>query len=254
VLRREAELSELVDGRVDGEVVAGREQGRSHQKRDARAWNIYTCRVGSRFQICVGLVWAWGAAVGCTGVPAAFSCTSDAQCDVAGSRGRCEPTGACSFVDSACASGWRYDPSAAAALARQCVGDLPDLGATDGTPDGGGLVAGGPSRCDALGPVDGVIACTGFEGTANAVSLFQVKRIDDLRHRPVLPRHLLGAPAVMSGTTQSKFAQPQYKNLPTSPSMYAVRAFVFFRAPGRARRDSSASSSPAPRRSGRTTS
>ena len=47
-----------------------------------------------------------------------FSCTLDEQC---APGGRCEPVGSCSFPDSACAGGWRYDDYADGDRAGQCV-------------------------------------------------------------------------------------------------------------------------------------
>ncbi len=55
-----------------------------------------------------------------------FHCDSEHQC---GAGGTCEPTGLCSFPDSACPAGRRYG-SLAGDLAGQCVAEfiLPDAG------------------------------------------------------------------------------------------------------------------------------
>ena len=79
--------------------------------------------------------------VGCT--PATFPCQSDAQC----SRGRCEPSGFCSFRDPSCQSGWRYGSLAPGELAHECVEpttepspvpDGPDAEEEAGSTGGGG--------------------------------------------------------------------------------------------------------------------
>jgi hypothetical protein len=52
-----------------------------------------------------------------------FTCELDSDCG----GGSCEPTGFCSFIDSACASGSRYG-ELSGSLSNQCVDDslLPD--------------------------------------------------------------------------------------------------------------------------------
>lgn len=73
----------------------------------------------------------------CGGAPA-FQCSDDAACG----DGRCEPaSGYCSFVDEACASGWKYGAHAATGLAGQCVdpeGATSQAGTGDPTGDGPG--------------------------------------------------------------------------------------------------------------------
>lgn len=76
--------------------------------------------VGSRFAILVLLV------AGCR-VTGTFTCTSDQQCRNGDTTGSCQPNGACSFGDTSCPSGQRYDPSAGA-LAGTCVAPLGDAG------------------------------------------------------------------------------------------------------------------------------
>jgi hypothetical protein len=49
-----------------------------------------------------------------------FSCDTAAQC---GQGARCEANHACSFEDSRCSSGWRYDEYAAGGVAGVCVGE-----------------------------------------------------------------------------------------------------------------------------------
>ena len=56
-------------------------------------------------------------ASGCYG-PDIFACTDDAQC---GQNGRCESAGYCSFPDSTCPSGRRFDQLASPAFASTCV-------------------------------------------------------------------------------------------------------------------------------------
>jgi hypothetical protein len=47
-----------------------------------------------------------------------FACSADAQC---GAGGRCEAVGYCSFPDSACSAGRRFDELAPGELASECV-------------------------------------------------------------------------------------------------------------------------------------
>jgi hypothetical protein len=53
-----------------------------------------------------------------------FSCDTDTQCQ----GGTCETTHYCSFPDTTCNSGSRYDQYAGGGLSGQCVGDLADGG------------------------------------------------------------------------------------------------------------------------------
>lgn len=69
------------------------------------------------------------ALAGCSLPPSIFQCAADEQCvGTGGGAGVCEPTGYCSFADSACAADRRYGDLAPAGIAGQCVGDemLPD--------------------------------------------------------------------------------------------------------------------------------
>lgn len=75
---------------------------------------------------------ALAASAGCI-KPAAFECATDSQCEHAGVTGTCEPTGACSFPDSACSSGKRYG-SLSGTYSDQCVAASSELDA--GMPDG----------------------------------------------------------------------------------------------------------------------
>lgn len=59
----------------------------------------------------------FGVALGCSS-SSVFVCDGNADC----LRGRCEPTGYCSFQTSNCASGWVYGEFAASSLAGTCVG------------------------------------------------------------------------------------------------------------------------------------
>jgi hypothetical protein len=65
-------------------------------------------------------------------LPASFACTSAGQCVFHGAQGTCEPNGACSFPDPACASGRRYGDFGPPGVADQCVGSSAPM------PDGGG--------------------------------------------------------------------------------------------------------------------
>ena len=58
------------------------------------------------------------AAAGCARV-APFTCEHDDQC----APGRCESSGACSFADQACRTGWRYGADGPGEVADLCVGD-----------------------------------------------------------------------------------------------------------------------------------
>ncbi len=62
-----------------------------------------------------------------------FSCDTDEQCQ----GGTCETTHFCSFPDTSCPSGSRYDPYAGGGLSSQCVGgDTVDGGLGDGAGPG----------------------------------------------------------------------------------------------------------------------
>jgi hypothetical protein len=72
--------------------------------------------------------------VACGGT-ATFDCATSSQCRNGTASGVCEPNGFCSFSDTACASGSRYDPSAGDDLGGQCV-PAPELDSDgDGVPD-----------------------------------------------------------------------------------------------------------------------
>jgi hypothetical protein len=64
-----------------------------------------------------------------------FDCATSSQCRSGALTGVCEPSGFCSFGDSACASGSRYDSSAGDDLAGQCVPVPPLDSDGDGVPD-----------------------------------------------------------------------------------------------------------------------
>jgi alpha-tubulin suppressor-like RCC1 family protein len=63
------------------------------------------------------------ASVGCS--HAAYECTGSDQCVSNGMPGTCEPQGFCSFPDTTCPSGQRFEPNAGGALGGQCVADQP---------------------------------------------------------------------------------------------------------------------------------
>ncbi|MEO8554833.1 MAG: thrombospondin type 3 repeat-containing protein [Kofleriaceae bacterium] len=71
----------------------------------------------------------------CSGA-ATFPCATADQCRRAGVVGSCETTGFCSFADSACATGWRYDSSAGDGLGGACVDASTVDSDDDGIPDG----------------------------------------------------------------------------------------------------------------------
>ena len=64
------------------------------------------------------------APLSCVDLDAPFVCTTNDECVWSGANGICEATHACSFSDSACASGHRYGPLSASALANQCLSDF----------------------------------------------------------------------------------------------------------------------------------
>lgn len=68
---------------------------------------------------------------------ATFACTESVQCRLGdATAGVCQPTGYCSFADSTCDSGYRYDPSAGAGLSAACVPSGAADRDHDGVPDG----------------------------------------------------------------------------------------------------------------------
>jgi hypothetical protein len=95
--------------------------------------------------------------VGCLRAPA-YRCATSGDCVRGGAQGSCEDTGYCAFGDPACASGRRYDDSAAS-YAGTCVGATLSDGGVDASPDASATcgaerrpachVAGGTTRpCD----------------------------------------------------------------------------------------------------------
>jgi hypothetical protein len=54
-----------------------------------------------------------------------YQCATSAQCVANGEAGTCETSGYCSFADSDCASGRKYEPAASDGLGGQCVDDGP---------------------------------------------------------------------------------------------------------------------------------
>jgi hypothetical protein len=95
------------------------------------------------FIVLLGLA---AAAADCTSSTAL--CTRDIACNICISEGDCyvglclAPPGStdryCTFKDSACATGWRWDPSAEHGAGNTCVPQLPD----QLSPDGGALDGG----------------------------------------------------------------------------------------------------------------
>ncbi|MFT3692800.1 MAG: thrombospondin type 3 repeat-containing protein [Kofleriaceae bacterium] len=68
---------------------------------------------------------------------ATFACSESTQCRLGdASAGVCQPTGYCSFTDTTCASGYRYDSSAGAGLSAACVPTVAADRDGDGVPDG----------------------------------------------------------------------------------------------------------------------
>jgi cysteine-rich repeat protein len=57
----------------------------------------------------------------CLDTSVAFECRSSLQCVQGGQQGTCEPTGACSFPDTSCASHRRYGPYADPVIAGRCA-------------------------------------------------------------------------------------------------------------------------------------
>jgi len=73
-----------------------------------------------RWIVGLGIV-ALPVALRCTTPATTYTCNSAAQCVNGNAVGTCEPTGFCSFTDSACASGWRYGTYAGSGLGGTCV-------------------------------------------------------------------------------------------------------------------------------------
>ena len=71
-----------------------------------------------------------------------FPCESDAPCVSGGAQGRCEQE-SCAFADGQCASGWRWDDTAAPEQAGQCV---PSEGADLASPGRRDLAMPAPPR------------------------------------------------------------------------------------------------------------
>ena len=69
-----------------------------------------------------------------------FECNIDTDCGGGGAR--CETTHYCSFADSSCASGFRYDEYAGGGFANDCVGATGGDAGTDGPPQAPGCPAG----------------------------------------------------------------------------------------------------------------
>jgi hypothetical protein len=82
-----------------------------------------------------------------------FQCAGDSAC---GASGRCEITGFCSFADTECASGRRYDPSAGT-LGGTCTSDgtTSDGGVDTSMPDDAASGTGCPAGYAALPGVPG---------------------------------------------------------------------------------------------------
>ena len=81
-----------------------------------------------------GLLVAALCATGCraTGV---FDCVTDEQCRHGATFGRCESVGYCSFGDTMCTSGSRFDDNAGAGYAGECVGEeMPTIDAAIDSP------------------------------------------------------------------------------------------------------------------------
>jgi hypothetical protein len=70
----------------------------------------------------------------CTPASDTFVCNSSDQCVVAGDAGRCEASGACSFSDATCPTGWRLVTPGAGSLSGQCIGGITGVGAADAGP------------------------------------------------------------------------------------------------------------------------
>ncbi len=68
---------------------------------------------------------------GCFGRAGAYACDEDADCNAA-NGGRCEATGFCSYLDTSCDSGRRYDALAPVALDGECVSPADETSGTTG--------------------------------------------------------------------------------------------------------------------------
>jgi hypothetical protein len=77
-----------------------------------------------------------------------FECETNADC---GAAARCETTTQfCSFADSGCSSGWRYDEYAGSGLDGECV-----MGGSDGGPSDGSQAPNCPSNYLVVGSLPG---------------------------------------------------------------------------------------------------
>ena len=74
--------------------------------------------MGSVFRL--GLALGLVAGAGCY-EERSFLCEADRQCNLDGVRGKCQPTGYCSYPDLECGSKYRYEEHADDDLAGQCV-------------------------------------------------------------------------------------------------------------------------------------
>ncbi len=97
-----------------------------------------------------------------------FACESDAQCEMGGQPGVCQPaTGFCSFPASDCDSGQRYGDLAPSGLAGTCV-PVGDDGTGSSGPTSGGATSADPSATSGIstsadsttGPVDPTVTST----------------------------------------------------------------------------------------------
>ncbi|HJZ88255.1 MAG TPA: hypothetical protein VKN99_23940 [Polyangia bacterium] len=93
----------------------------------------------------------------CAQFDSAFHCASDSACTRMGRPGTCEPSGFCSFQDSSCASGRRFDEFAGDGLAGQCVGAALDGAADRATGPDAGIDAAPPDGPDPCA----MVTCTG---------------------------------------------------------------------------------------------
>ncbi len=105
-------------------------------------------------------------AAGCFGRAGAYACIEDPDCD-AGNGGRCEPTGFCSYLDTSCDSGRRYDMLASAGLDGTCV--TLSSGSTAESGDSTGLDAGGGSTSVSATTASG--ATTGTEPCRDCIDV-----------------------------------------------------------------------------------
>jgi alpha-tubulin suppressor-like RCC1 family protein len=73
------------------------------------------------------------AALGCAKTNP-YACTDSTQCILGGEPGVCEPHGFCSFADSECAGGWRFEPNAGNGLGGTCTDMAPPADARIDSP------------------------------------------------------------------------------------------------------------------------